>query len=221
MPDSQPDTFDSTRYTAILQDACGTISLNVNANQQAMLLAYLQLLVKWNKAFNLTAVRNPEDMLYRHLIDSLSIAPFISAQRILDVGTGPGLPGIPLAIMYPERHFVLLDSNSKKTRFLMQARIELGVSNVQVEHKRVEAFSDAKGFQQIVSRAFASIDKMIFWCKHLLTEDGEFLAMKGPLAMEEWHEVSQPGFALSQTKELMVPGCEASRQLIIIRRSGL
>lgn len=220
MPEPRQYSFDPARYSDLLREASHSMSVAVNDRQLSSLLDYLGLLVKWNRAFNLTAVRDPKDMLYRHLVDSLSVVPFIHAERILDVGTGPGLPGIPLAIMYPDKEFVLLDSNSKKTRFLTQARIELQLANIQIEQARVETLAVDCGFDQIVSRAFTSINNMIDWCEHLLTTEGEFIAMKGPLAMEEWQEVSRSGFVLTDTKELSVPGCEASRQLIIIRRAS-
>lgn len=215
----QAHLIDVDQFAASLRNACLAMSLNLNDEQCNKLVQYLGLLVKWNKAYNLTAVRGPEQMLTRHLVDSLSIVPYITAQRVLDVGTGPGLPGIPLAIMFPEKQFSLLDSNGKKTRFLTQSKIELGLHNIEVIHGRVEHVNVDRGYDQIVSRAFTAVSNMIEWCKHLLTPSGEFIAMKGPLAHDEWLEAEDPDFTLKELVELDVPGCEGKRQLIIIGRT--
>jgi len=158
----------------------GLEQLNIVASQQQQdqFLSLLQQLIKWNKAYNLTAIKDPMKCLTLHLFDSLAVIPFISQKTILDVGTGAGFPGLPLAIMLPKTQFTLLDSNSKKIRFIRQQIHELKLSNVEVIHSRVE---DVKGMQYegIISRAFASIEDMVKLTKHLLVSDGLWLAMKG------------------------------------------
>ena len=206
------------RFQQTLTSACTKMGLSLSQNQIDSLLAYLGLLAKWNKAFNLTAVRQPEDMLSRHIIDSLSIVPYISGQRILDVGTGPGLPGIPLAIIFPEIDFTLLDSNSKKTRFLTQSVIELGLNNITVCQARVENIDFDQPFQQIMSRAFSSLANMVSLCDQHLAADGQYLAMKGLEPEEEKQQLSDL-YKIEKTIKLKVPGCEAQRHLIIINRT--
>ena len=202
-----------------LDSAAKVIGIDLSAQQVKKLIDYLALLIKWNKAYNLTAIREPRDMLVKHLIDSLSIAPYIEGDNILDVGTGPGLPGIPMAILFPEIKFLLLDSNGKKTRFLTQSKITLGLANVEVLHGRVEAADNTRRFDQILSRAFTALDNMVLLCKHLLSDNGRFLAMKG-LQPNEEIEAMPESFCVEKSIPLEVPGCEDQRHLIIIRRSN-
>lgn len=143
------------------------------------LVQYLLLLKKWNVAYNLTAIRDPEAMINKHLLDSLAIIPWVKGSRILDVGTGPGLPGIPLAIAQPEKQFVLLDSNGKKTRFLHEAKRQLNLKNLEIVQFRVENYHPTQGFDTVTSRAFSSLDQMIHWTQHLIAKEGIWLAMKG------------------------------------------
>ncbi|UZE98091.1 16S rRNA (guanine(527)-N(7))-methyltransferase RsmG [Alkalimarinus alittae] len=187
--------------------------------QTSALLCYLELLNKWNKAYNLTAVRNPEEMLYRHLLDSLSVVSWVKGERIIDVGTGPGLPGIPLAILFPSTDFTLLDSNGKKTRFLTQCKLEMGLDNITVIHGRVEDFQPEALFDQVISRAFSAIENMVNWCGHLVDSKGKFLAMKGLFPKEELTSLPE-GFTVEESHELDVPGCDGERHLIIIRKNG-
>ncbi len=183
--------------------------------QIELLNKYLNLLNKWNKAYNLTAIRNIHDMLDRHLIDSFSIAPLIQGQRLIDVGTGPGLPGIPLAILYPERSFHLLDSNGKKTRFLQQAKLELGLDNVTVINKRVESVAIDPAFDGVLSRAFTTIEDMLDKCHQLCTENGHFYAMKGVWPEIELKNVTQP----YKVHSLNWPGNDSERHLAVIKKS--
>lgn len=155
------------------------LELNCTDEQVEKFAHYLQLLHKWNKSFNLTSIRNIDAMLERHLLDSLSIVPFLEGERFIDIGTGPGLPGIPLAIFWPEKNFTLLDSNGKKTRFLLQVKQELGLENIEVIHSRSEAYSNNEKFDGVLSRAFAELDKMLQVTEHLCKADGYFYAMKG------------------------------------------
>ncbi|WP_150911824.1 16S rRNA (guanine(527)-N(7))-methyltransferase RsmG [Marinobacter halotolerans] len=200
-----------------LADGLAQMELALDAATQAKLLAFLALLNKWNRAYNLTAVRDPGQMVSRQLLDSLSILPFVSTDHLLDVGAGGGLPGIPLAIVRPDSRFTLLDSNSKKTRFLTQCVLELGLKNVEVIHGRAEQCQPDQPFQQISSRAFTALDNLVAWCGDLLANDGEFLAMKGQFPDDEVSAL--PGhWQVSQRQSLSVPGADGDRHLLIVRR---
>src|SRR5680860_125734 len=168
-----------------LDEGLAQMELKLDASQQRQLLAFLALLAKWNKAFNLTAVRDEREMVSRQLLDSLSILPFVITHHLLDVGAGGGLPGIPLAIALPDTRFTLLDSNGKKTRFLKQCVLELGLRNLDVIHSRAEAYQPRELFTQVSSRAFAALDNQVSWCDHLLAGNGEFIAMKGQYPDDE------------------------------------
>jgi 16S rRNA (guanine527-N7)-methyltransferase len=202
----------------LLSKGMEQLSLSVDAETQQRLIDYILLLAKWNKAYNLTAVRHTSEMVTRHLLDSLAIAPFIHGQRILDVGTGAGLPGIPLAIIFPERRFVLLDSNGKKTRFLTQAKQSLGLDNIEIAYTRVETYADEFGFDSIVSRAFASITEMLTSTAHLLAAQGQFLAMKGLYPADELQVI--PDYTLLASHSLQIPGLQAERHLICIGKQN-
>lgn len=192
-------------------------SVSEQKYKQNQLLALVQLLAKWNKAYNLTAIREPRAMVIRHILDSLSIAPYIVGERLLDVGTGPGLPGLPLAIIYPEKHFTLLDSNGKKTRFIIQACSELGLKNVDVVQSRVEKFESEQLFSTITARAFSSLAEIVSATQHLLAKNGRLLLMKGVYPEEEIEHLPQD-FELQQALELNVPLLEAKRHLMIIHQ---
>lgn len=185
--------------------------------QQSRLIKYVELLNKWNKTYNLTAVRKPEQMITRHLFDSLSICPYVRGKRLLDVGTGAGLPGIPLAIVFPERHFTLLDSNNKKTRFVTQAVSELELSNVDVVQSRVEEFQSTELFDTIITRAYSTIGDMVKQTSHLLAIDGIFLAMKGVNPMTEIDELPSD-YAVKENHVIKVPELEEARHLLEISK---
>lgn len=190
------------------------LQLELDAPVRQGLLDYVALLAKWNKAYNLTAVREPREMVTRHLLDSLAVVPHLQGTRIIDVGSGAGLPGIPLALVFPERQFVLLDANSKKTRFLVQAKAALGLANVSVVHERVEAFQAERPFDCIITRAFASVADILIGSRHLLTPDGVFLAMKGSVPEAELAELPQ-GFNLIEVIPLKVPGLEQEQRHLL------
>lgn len=181
------------------------------------LMAYLKLLIKWNKAYNLTAIRNPSEMVDKHILDSLSMVPYIKQQRNLDVGTGAGLPGMILAIVYPQFDFTLLDTNGKKTRFLVQAKAELKLTNVTVENRRVEEWRPEQLFDVVMSRAFSAIDDMVNWSQHLLLPNGSFMLMKGAHPDDELSKLPK-GFELLTSEYLNVPGLDGERHLLEIKR---
>ncbi|GAA5316007.1 MAG: 16S rRNA (guanine(527)-N(7))-methyltransferase RsmG [Candidatus Pelagadaptatus aseana] len=189
--------------------------ISVSQQQAEQLVAYLLLFEKWNKAYNLSAVRDIEQMLSRHILDSLSVVPYIDADNYIDVGTGGGLPGIPLAIMFPEKTFTLLDSNGKKSRFQFQAVTELNLTNVSVHNGRVEQYQPPELFDGVISRAFASLKDMTDGCHHLLKSGGNFLAMKGIYPQDELSELAK-NYKVSASYPLQVSGEEGERHLLII-----
>jgi 16S rRNA (guanine527-N7)-methyltransferase len=184
---------------------------------EAKLLAYLALLDKWNRVYNLTAVRDTGRMVSHHLLDSLAAVPYFEGETVLDVGSGGGLPGIPLAIARPELRVTLIDSIAKKTAFLLQAKTELGLDNLTVVTGRVEDFRPQAGFDIITSRAFSDLREFVTLTRHLLNAGGRWLAMKGLMPHEEI--VLLPDWVRVSTNiELVVPGLEASRHLIVLER---
>lgn len=201
------------RHATRLRQGCEQLQLSVDALQLEQLLGYLALLSKWNQAYNLTAVRDETQMVTRHLLDSLAIANHLSGQRLIDVGTGGGLPGVPMAILFPEREFHLLDSNGKKTRFLFQVKTALGLDNMTVNQARVETFRADAPFDTVLSRAFASLQDMVRDCRHLLNAGGRFLAMKGVHPTAELEAVSRD-YAVVAVYPLTVPGLDEQRHLV-------
>lgn len=184
------------------------------------LVNYLSLLQKWNKAYNLTAIRDVEQMIDLHLIDSLSTIPYISGNKIIDVGTGPGLPGMVLAICFPDKQFTLLDSNGKKTRFLTQVKMELAMDNVTVANERVEQHAFQNTYDHVISRAFASLEDMIKWTLPLPKEEGNFLAMKGVYPTDEIKDLPST-VTVEEVHKLSVANVNAERHLVVMKREGL
>lgn len=201
----------------ILLSGLREMAQSLNDTQIKRLLKYVELLNKWNKAYNLTAVRKPDQMITRHLLDSLSICPYLRGKSIIDVGTGAGLPGIPLAIAFPERHFTLLDSNNKKTRFVIQAVSELELSNVDVVQSRVEEARFPELFDTLITRAYSSIGDMLKQTSHLLTADGVFLAMKGIYPLAELDDLPAE-YRVKESITIKVPGLDEARHLLEIVR---
>ncbi len=197
-----------------LDDGVAAMRIAVTPEQQQKLLDYLALLHKWNKVYNLTAVREPGQMVSNHLLDSLAVLPHLWPQRWLDVGCGGGLPGIVLAVMRPEWSFTLLDSNSKKTGFVQQAAIELGLRNVQVHCGRVEQWQPEEKFDGIISRAFAEAADLVKLTRHLLKQDGKWAAMKG--APEQELAKLPAGIEVEKVITLHVPKLEAARSLVVM-----
>ncbi len=200
-----------------LHQGARQLGLNLTDSQVDQLLAYMALLNKWNKAYNLTAVRDPDEMVSRHLLDSLSILPFVEPGNWLDVGSGGGMPGLILTIMQPESRFTLLDSNGKKTRFLTQAKIELKLDNLTVVNTRVEAFGPEQLFDGIVSRAFSALSDFVQLTRHLAKPTTRWLAMKGQYPADELAALPVD-FKLLASHTLQVPGCQGSRHLLILQR---
>jgi 16S rRNA (guanine527-N7)-methyltransferase len=197
-----------------LQQGVAALDLSIAEFQQEQLLRFIQLIEKWNKAYNLTAVRDPLDMVSLHLLDSLAILPHVKGTRVADIGTGAGLPGIPLAICRPDCHFTLIDSNSKKTRFVQQAVLELQLKNVEVVHGRVELFKPQLLFSTVISRAFASMGDIVQLTRHLLLDEGLLLAMKGQIPEQELASLSLEYRVIP----LVVPGIVAERCLICLEK---
>jgi 16S rRNA (guanine527-N7)-methyltransferase len=213
-PDRTPSRMMQTDRSSLLASGLHELQLALSSAEQSRLLAYVELLTKWNKAYNLTAVRDPDQMISRHLLDSLAITPCLRGARVLDVGSGAGLPGIPLALACPERDFILLDSNGKKTRFMIQAVATLGLRNVEVVQARVEDYRPAEPFATVVSRAFASLTDFLQLTTRLCAADGCWLAMKGEVPETELRALP-PGLT-AQVRPLQVPGLDARRCVVEI-----
>nr|WP_283107868.1 16S rRNA (guanine(527)-N(7))-methyltransferase RsmG [Shewanella basaltis] len=203
--------------SAQLQTYLAEMKISATELQQKQLVGFVEMLAKWNKAYNLTSVRDPEQMLIRHIMDSLAVSPYLDGQRFIDVGTGPGLPGIPLAIMNPEKQFVLLDSLGKRIRFQKQVQFELKINNITSVESRVEAYQPDDKFDGVLSRAFASIQDMLSWCHHLPTEKGIYYALKGQLNEQELQQMPA-GFSLVETIVLHVPKLDEQRHLLKIAK---
>ncbi|WP_323749973.1 16S rRNA (guanine(527)-N(7))-methyltransferase RsmG [Marinobacter sp.] len=205
------------QWQSQLQDGLAEMKVSLSDGQQQQLLAFLALLNKWNKAYNLTAVRDERVMVSRQLLDSLSIMSWVTTDHLLDVGAGGGMPGIPLAIVFPDKRFTLLDSNGKKTRFLNQCVLELGLQNVEVIHGRAEDCQPEQLFRQISSRAFTALENLVSWCEQLLAEDGEFLAMKGQYPDDEVAALPS-SWQVESNHSLKVPGADGERHLLVVTR---
>jgi len=211
-----PSAPDRAAMFAQLRAGVAELGLSPSAQAVEELLDYLELLSRWNAAYNLTAVRDPLAMVTSHLLDSLAVAHLVRGERLADIGSGAGLPGIPLAILAPERQVTLIDANGKKTRFLREAVRALRLVNVGIEAQRVE---NVRGeFDTVTARAFASLADMLRLAGHLLAADGILLALKGQVHKEEILGLPE-GYVVSDVKALRVPGLAAARHAVIIQRS--
>ena len=224
------------RLEATLEQGLRELALGVPANAQQKLLHYLHLIVKWNKHFNLSGITAIQEMVPLHLLDSLAISPYLECERILDIGSGAGLPGIPLAIANPDKNFVLLDSNGKKTRFLFQVKVALELSNVEVVDARVDEYlstADTGEFSLITCRAFSSLSSIVKMIEKPLASGTKLLAMKGVYPHDEIAELQQDNtinstsnkasstdidncYKVESVIELTVPGVESQRHLVLI-----
>lgn len=199
---------------ATLDAGLNALSLDLPASARTALLDYLVLLGKWNKTYNLTAIHEPERMLTHHILDSLALLPHVGAGPLLDVGSGAGLPGIPLAIARPDLAVTTMDASQKKCGFMQQAAIELKLANVRVVHARVEAYQAPHKFEQIVSRAFSELAEFVRLSSHLLAPGGNWLAMKGVMPVQEIAQLKAA--RVVRVLPLQVPGLDAERSLIIM-----
>lgn len=203
---------------ALLAAGVAEMGLDVSTEAQHQLLAYLALLQKWNKVYNLTAVRDPLDMVTLHLLDSLSVLPYVKAQSLLDVGSGGGLPGIVLAICRPTLQVTTIDTVQKKAIFMRQVKGELGLGNLQVVHARVESFKPAEKFEAIISRAFSDVEQFVKLTKSLLAQHGQWLAMKGQVPHHELtlSELESLKIKVQEVISLTVAGLDAERHLVVL-----
>lgn len=214
--------FDRDALTRQLLAGTSQINLALSTGQVERLIDYLALLAKWNAVYNLTAVRQPNQMVTHHLLDSMAIIPALAnARSVLDVGAGGGLPGMVLAIWasesQPDMRVALIDTVHKKTAFLTQAKTELGLRNVTIYTARVEQLQVGGKYDVITSRAFAELKDFVNWSGHLLADEGQFIAMKGVVPHEEIRQLPAP-WAVADIKPLIVPGLDAERHLIMIAR---
>jgi 16S rRNA (guanine527-N7)-methyltransferase len=205
----------SKNLSGHLQEALQVLNVSLTQQQQTELLSFVELLVKWNKVYNLTSVRDPLRMIDRHILDSLSILPFVHGSRIIDVGAGAGIPGIPLAIALPDRSYALVDSNRKKTRFMQQVKTEMALSQIDVIHSRIENYQPDELFDSVISRAFASLNQMALWSSHLLANGGKLLAMKGSYPEQEIAELAN-SFEIKAVQKIDYSGLDADRYLLEI-----
>jgi len=204
--------------TLKLQKLIAQTSLQISDQQIQLLIQYVELLHKWNKAYNLTSVRDPQDMLIKHIMDSLMVGEVLQGKSFIDVGTGPGLPGIPLAILYPERNFVLLDSLGKRITFLRQVVFQLKLTNVQPVKARVEVYQGEIPFDGVLSRAFSSLNDMVSWCSNLITEDhGQFFALKGQYPTDELANLPE-NICLVSSHEIKVPELVGERHVMVLKK---
>ena len=205
----------------ILASGLEALCLRLSEEQQTKLVEFVLLIDKWNKAYNLTSVRDPKQMMIKHILDSLAIVPYLptqASQRIIDVGTGPGLPGMPLAIACPEMSFTLLDSLGKRVRFMTQCVHTLKLKNVTPVQSRVEEHLPGEPYDIVLSRAFASLKDMLHWCHHLVDSQGQFLALKGQFPQDELKEVSDH-YHVIKTERLSVPNLMGERHLVWIKKA--
>jgi 16S rRNA (guanine527-N7)-methyltransferase len=200
-----------------LTQGLGALGLALPQATQQKLLDYLVLLQKWNKVHNLTAVRDPDDMVTLHLLDSLAILPHLHGTRLLDVGSGAGLPGIPLALARPDLQVTLLDSSHKKSVFQRQAKAELGITNLEVVCARVEDYLPEQKFDTVISRAFSDLGEFVRLTSHLCAENGVWLAMKG---VYPYDELAQLKDGTPQVLPLQVPGLDAQRHLVFLKKAA-
>ena len=203
---------------ALLHNAAEEIGISLSDAQANQLIAYVDLMEKWNRAFNLTAVRRRSELFSRHIFESLAVKPYIRGERWADIGTGAGLPGVPLAITEPDKLFVLLDSNGKKTRFLLEVKRALGLSNIEVETARVEQWRPAQHPDAVITRAFADLVTTIGRTQHILHDHGILFAMKTESAADEIDALPS-GFELISNQSVVVPGRDWPFQLLSIQRT--
>lgn len=192
------------------------LPFEVTEDQKQKLFKFVALLDKWNKAYNLTSVRNPDEMWVKHILDSLVVSPHLQGENFIDVGTGPGLPGIPLAIINPDKNFVLLDSLGKRIRFIEQVKLQLGLKNITAVQSRVEEYQPEVKLDGILSRAFASLEDMVNWCHHLANNTCKYYALKGVYNEDEVNDIKQD-INVEKVIDLAVPELVGERCLVVLK----
>lgn len=200
-----------------LQAGLQALDIQADANQIASLLQYLSLLKKWNASFNLSGITEFNDMVSVHLLDSLSLSSFLRGEHFVDAGTGAGLPGIPLAIIHPEKHFTLIDSNGKKTRFLFQVKLALNLGNISIENCRIEHYQSPRQIDMVMCRAFSSLEDTVAKTQQLLKKGSKLLAMKGRYPDQEIDQLPA-GFEVTSIAKSGIPGSDSQRHVIEISR---
>ena len=199
-----------------LQQGLSSLELALDSTTIDKFINYLALFTQWNTAYNLSAIEDPNQIVSKHLLDSLSVANYLIGDSIIDVGSGAGLPGIPLALAMPQRQFTLLDSNGKKTRFLYQVREQLRLANVSIVNQRLEQYVPETKYDGVISRAFSKLPAFVAACRHLLTEQGRIWAMKGVFPQTELSELEKQ-YIVEDSISLQVPGLHAERCLLVIK----
>lgn len=207
-----------TQLLAQLTELVDEMNIDLTPQQQAQLIEYIELLNKWNRTYNLTSIKDPQQMLVKHIIDSLVISPYLIDNCYIDVGTGAGLPGIPLAIAYPDKKFILLDSLGKRIRFLTQVKTQLGLNNIITVNCRVEDYQPQLNIDGVISRAFASLTDMVNWCSHLIDKNKQFFALKGIYPQEEIAALDD-SVRVSAIERLTVPNLVGDRHLVILEKN--
>ena len=204
--------------TQELKEGLVALGINASAQQVGQWLEYLQLLAKWNAAYNLSGVTDLHDMITVHLLDSLALGSYLKGDVFVDVGTGAGLPGIPLAILYPDKHFTLIDSNGKKTRFLFQVKLALELGNIVIENCRIEHYQSPRQIDMVMCRAFSSLEDTVAKTQQLLAKGSKLLAMKGRYPEQEINRLPA-GFEVKTIAKLGIPGSDSQRHMIEIGRT--
>ncbi|PCH62515.1 MAG: 16S rRNA (guanine(527)-N(7))-methyltransferase RsmG [SAR86 cluster bacterium] len=200
-----------------LAEGISELGLTVTDQMLGQLLSYLQLLLKWNKTYNLTAVKDIQEMVSRHLLDSLAVSPYLEGHTIIDVGSGAGLPGIPLGIIHPDKEFTLIDSNGKKTRFLFQAKLELGLGNITIANERIENFKTEQQVDIVMCRAFSSLSDVLAKSQQIFSQKTKLLALKGNYPQEEIENLSA-AYQLVSVIKIDLPGANTQRHLVEVIR---
>jgi 16S rRNA (guanine527-N7)-methyltransferase len=204
--------------SAELRRGLDALQLTLSAEVERRLLQYIALVEKWNSVYNLTAVRDADKMLTHHVFDSLAVVPYFEGHEIVDVGSGAGLPGIPGALARADARFTLIEASHKKSAFLRQAAIELQLTNVDIQQVRAEAWRPERRFETVVSRAFSDLSEFVSVAGHLCCESGLIAAMKGVYPWDELNAIPR-GFRVEEVKPISVPGLDAQRHLVLIRRA--
>lgn len=203
-----------------LAQGVSEIDIEIDDKRQHAMLAYLDLLKRWNRVYNLTAIKSDRELLTHHVLDSLSIVPYLHGERIIDIGSGAGLPGIPVALACPQLQVTLIDSNAKRCRFLRQVKAQLKLQNVAIVQQRVEAYRSDEKFDSLVSRAFSSLLSFVASSKHLLADGGQLIAMKGQWPGDD-STVLPDGFMIANVIDLTVPGLSETRHLIVVKKTAV